>query len=93
MQEFAETYEGETASEFKLIWSDSVLAEVERLPRQYANVNVEAVIEQLEDQYELKPCPTNGAVWVRKSQVEAQAPRVSSTDEWEKLEDEDGSPY
>ena len=93
MQEFAETYEGETASELRFLWSDSVLAEVERLPRQYANVNVEAVIKQLADQYELKPCKTHGAVWVRKSQVEAQTPRVSSADEWEKLEAEDGSDY
>jgi hypothetical protein len=90
MQEFAETFAGETAGEFPTIWADSVLQEVERRPRQYANVNVEAVIEQLEDQYELKPCPTNGAVWVRKAQVEAQAPRASSAQGFAVLEEVDG---
>jgi hypothetical protein len=93
MQEFAEAYKGEPASEFELIWADSVLQEVERHPRQYANVNAEAIIEHLKDEYELKPCPNYGAVWCRKEQVEARAPRVSSTQEWDKLEEEDGTPY
>jgi hypothetical protein len=92
VQEFAEIWEGERASDECLFefFRDSVAEEFGRRPKEYGSYDLDSVVEACKGQYVLIPDETAGAYWKRLPQGSEGPVRVQSAVE---EETEDGSEY